>query len=40
MHKPSLRFCSGLGTTAGAHGVPIDMVKEWLIEQKLGSSNA
>ena len=34
------RFCSGLGTTAGAHGVPIDMVKEWLIEAKLGSSNA
>ena len=31
------RFCSGLGTTAGAHGIPIDMVKEWLIEAKLGS---
>ena len=24
-------FCSGLGTTAGAHGVPIDIVKKWLI---------
>ena len=31
------RFYSGLGTTAGAHSVPIDMVKEWLIEAKLGS---
>ena len=35
------RLCSGLGTTAGAHDVPIDMVKKWLIEvAKLGSSNA
>jgi len=24
----------------GAHGVPIDMVKKWLIEAKLGFSNA
>lgn len=35
------QFCSGLGTTARAHGVHIDMVKEWLIEAtKLGSSIA
>ena len=28
---------SGLGTTAGAHDISIDIVKEWLIEAKLGS---
>ena len=34
-------FCGGLGTTAGAHGVPIDTAKKWLIEAtKLGSSIA